>query len=494
MSMTWRLSKPQRPGAGTRSDINWRVTGAVILLPLFGLGLSSCAATRMKADFTGFEKAYAETSNREMLLNLARLENRDPTYFFKLGQISTLYKMAASLQGTGNYVNPSMVGGGHATGGGTPNVSYENDPAFTFIPVNDETSAQLLLKPIPAEMFYGLFQQGWRVDQLFRLMVDRIELTRYTPTSCMVEIIRNVPPMNLGRDPQALSTYVTFLRVSAAVYALQKNGNLLLRGHNAFVEYDAKATVKEEPKAADLVSAQTKNAVWEKDGDTWRLGVKVLSPVFYLNPLHLVNGTFVADQDAIKKELLQGPGLGELKNGPALDEAIQILAQGFSVEGAPATQQQYDGPCPPPKDGQSGVISHLVMRSLVGLMAAAAQEQPAFESLIANNPKIPANPHLSEQDRQKLGAEHTFLETVPLIERLPLLKLNWASNSQQTQPLIQVLYRGKNYAIADSPDPENPEDQYWNRDIFRLINQLTAQVTVDISKFPLPEILQLRAQ
>jgi hypothetical protein len=42
------------------------------------------------------------------------------------------------------------------------------------------------------------------------------------------------------------------------------------------------------------------------------------------------------------------------------------------------------------------------------------------------------------------------------------------------------------------PYPSECANQYWNGDMFRLLSQLSAQVTVDISKFPLPEILQLR--
>jgi len=53
-----------------------------------------------------------------------------------------------------------------------------------------------------------------------------------------------------------------------------------------------------------------------------------------------------------------------------------------------------------------------------------------------------------------------------------------------------VSYRGKIYRIADKKSADVADNQYWNRDIFRLINQLTSQVTVDISKFPLTEILQ----
>jgi len=129
-----------------------------------------------------------------MLLNLARLENRDPTYFFKIGQITSAYKMAASLTGLARMPPQPPIPHRRPAGGGTPVATYENDPIFTFIPVNDETNAQLLLKPVPAETFYILYQQGWRADQLVRLMVDRIELTRVTAHGCTVETLRNTPP------------------------------------------------------------------------------------------------------------------------------------------------------------------------------------------------------------------------------------------------------------------------------------------------------------
>ncbi len=99
------------------------------------LGLSGCAATRMKTDFAGYEGAYAESSNREMLLNLARLSNHDPTFFFKLGQITTQYKMAAAISGNGSQVIQGTAAATNLTGGGTTNLSFEKDPTFQFIPV-----------------------------------------------------------------------------------------------------------------------------------------------------------------------------------------------------------------------------------------------------------------------------------------------------------------------------------------------------------------------
>ncbi len=228
-----------------------RAKALVSIACLASLALCGCGPRRVRADFKNYENAYAQTSNRELLLNLARLENRDPTYFFKLGQITSSYRMQTSLTGTGQLTSSSGAVQ-IPNGGGTPGFTYENDPTFQFIPVNDDTNAQLLLRPIPPETFYALYSQGWRVDQLFRLLVDRIEITR-TPAGgggCSVETIRNVVPASYAapEDQAALSRYVTFLRISALVYELQRRGILLLRGKSTFVPFDKDAVLNLEKK------------------------------------------------------------------------------------------------------------------------------------------------------------------------------------------------------------------------------------------------------
>ncbi len=465
------------------------------------LPLCACAAKRMRSDFTGFESAYAETSNREVLLNLARLENRDPTYFFKLGQITSAYRMQAALPGAANYTPQGTTPGGAIVSGGiTPSVLYENDPVFQFIPVNDDTNAQLLLKPIPPETFYILYQQGWRVDQLFRLLVDRIELTRLTGTRCDVEVIRNLaPPIYTDAtgkaytpDPDTLRAYVTFLRVSAVVYALQKHGLLLLRGAERFVPFDNNSGIaanedKSLPIAKDQNDAVGKNTVWEKDAKgNWILGRKVFTPIFYLNPLaENDKKELVPDTAAIEEHI--SPDLPELREGgEAMHQALQILANGFSIHGTATPQQLEEGACP-----TKGISSHLVMRSLIGLMSAAAQEEIPFDALLNSDPEIPFKRTVSAQEQESV---RRFKDAVPRIEQEPLLRITWKPDDTTTAPLTRVLYRGVNYSVADLSSPVNPENQYWNRDMFRLISNLTSQVTVDISKFPLPEILQLHTQ
>ena len=75
------------------------------------LGLSGCAAARLRTDYGGYENAYANSSNREMLLNLARLNQHDPTFFFKIGQITTTYRMTASVNGNGSQVTQGTATG-----------------------------------------------------------------------------------------------------------------------------------------------------------------------------------------------------------------------------------------------------------------------------------------------------------------------------------------------------------------------------------------------
>lgn len=541
---------PRLKPMGPRADRRF----ALLLATAFALAAApGCGPKRIKADFSGFENAYAWTSNHEMLLNLARLANHDPTFFFKVGQISASYRIQAGLTGSGTYV-PQGTNGANVTGGGSPNLVYESNPAFTFIPVNDQTNAELLMRPVPPESFYALFQQGWRLDQLFRLMVDRIELTTSTGTACQTEVIHN-SPSNLG-------DYARFLRISAILYVLQQRGYLLLRGENTFVPYDKESFLPASPPAADSPAGKTigqrasgpnpahppdskaaqenppapavnaanftdawskTSSVWEKTHRGWQLGQEVFGPMFLLNAPYIkydprnpacqgvkAQDKVCPDTADIVNVLKADPLLKDaLREVPALPEiVVKGLSKGFSIENR-ASAQETSGteaqlPCQTESWGKApGVVAiHLVLRSLIGMMAAAAQEQAAFDRL-SQSTSVPADPLLTAL--HVVQPEYTFGNSVPPLEQLPLLTLTWKQPeiAPPLEPLIPPFYyKGSRYLLADFDYAkfENswvrlpPEDETWNLDMFRLISQLAAQVTVDISKFPLPEILQLRTQ
>jgi hypothetical protein len=271
------------------------------------------------------------------------------------------------------------------------------------------------------------------------------------------------------------------------VYWLQKNGYLLLRGADTFVPYNSNSGLDDNatnsPKAQDVVNASQKNAVWEHVGAKWLLGEKVFSPIFSLYPLHSEGKELIPHVSQIKGEILNDPEMKELKQGPALDVILASLAHGFTIEGSSNHQDSCNS-----TSGTHGISAHLVMRSLLGLMASAAQEQIPYDTLAHANPLIPNSRSLPPE--QQLKNLPRFLDAVPVVERLPLLRLTGTTEDQETQPIVQVNYRGTIYRIADTKSADGTDNQYWNRDMFRLINQLTSQVTVDVSKFPLTQILR----
>jgi hypothetical protein len=549
------------------------------------LATSGCAVHRVRTDFVGFEKAYADTSNRELLLNLARLQNHDPTYFFKMGQITSSYKMAASLSGNGNYVIQG-TNGSNATGGGATGLTYENDPLFQFIPVNDETNAQLLLKQIPAETFYILYQQGWRIDQLFRLMVDRIEVTvpagADASQGCNVTVYRNVPPTlenSSGKlDPledKELSGYAGFLRASSIAYSLQKHGNLALREVSKFVPLDAQSlpadptpakqsgssanaaaapvsTTPALPNAArqppqptanvtaegvtevtiaDVERAAEKDLSYETVGkDSILIGRRMPSARFYIITSPAQKG--IPDgMLGVLTNLVNDPHLGPLAKEIAAKESkpddlttisqsdlsntafgvfLGAVQNGFAIEDDVSQPSAKGGPCPISVDDSGkttvpSVTARLVLRSLIGVMTAAAQEQYPFDGFLDADPGFTG---LRENPNAK------FDEVVPAIELQPILRINWKSYhginpGKPTSPLIDLDYREMRYLVADPDRPPTPgtaepaivdgkpplvaANVYWNRDVFRLIAALTAQVTVDTSKYPIANILQINA-
>ena len=112
------------------------------------------------------------------------------------------------------------------------------------------------------------------------------------------------------------------------------------------------------------------------------------------------------------------------------------------------------------------------------MMAAAAQEEDTFDSLMALAKADPAQ------------------DPIPASEMQPLLTLKWNRRDEKilTPALVHLDYMGKSYLIADPVGEDPLKASSWNRDNFRIITQLVSMVTVDISKFPVQQILQLRTQ
>ena len=491
--------------------------------------------------------------------------------------------------------------------------------------MNDDTTAKLLLQPIQAGLFESLYQQGWRADQLFRLMVDRIE---YRDPTDRIPKTWQVIHNKATRDN--LFDYTRFLRVSALAYELQRRGWLVLRGKAKFVPLTTLAGLAAPtppgPKLADVLDtlAKNPNLTWRQVSGQWEFDQEIITSAFELNDPFDENITDCKPEPPnpsetqlqcyIEQEMpelrLKGAGLA---GATLLSLMLKILQNGFTIEENADTGESADNTdnqtaddkdnakleagqffnrlksslddkgisyqaismpddthilvqlatdrdqndefrvllapsfldwdvAPVPSKTSSYVLTmksetvaascHLVMRSMIGLMSAAAQEQDGFDKLMrderiiipvgalsaALDPVLAAalDPTRAAALDPKLKvvlqylmpaagstAPHppTFKDAVPTVEQHPILQLTWEPEDGPTLlPLIEITYgnsKNNTFMVTDKVEPTNlppgadPTDLTWNRDLFRLISQITAQVTVDISKFPLPQILQL---
>jgi hypothetical protein len=239
-----------------------------MLVALASLALPACATRQLAPDFAAISDAYAENMNRQMLLNLARLDQGHPAYFMAIGEVRLARTQNTSLQGGGNSSNTedittaaavtrrvTQVLGGNLSGSGQNGVS----PTFVFIPINSEEASKQLLSPIPVEVFATLYEQGWPVDQLLRVMVERIEV-RFDDPERLPILLVNSPT----RAHQEM--FARFLRTCEVIRELQTHGGLRLATEESFTSLGTLEVDAGKLSAKDLNDSADKGRVWERGG------------------------------------------------------------------------------------------------------------------------------------------------------------------------------------------------------------------------------------
>ncbi len=429
--------------------------------------------------FRSYNRAYADTLNEQMLLNLARLHNGHPPYFLAVGTINNRYTFTGETSGGGNWSNTDVTNSGssssvtnansvgHQTGtplgvlgvlsrgvtsviGATAsaastvvsggNVSAKlgatNSPDFQLIPLNNDTVAKQLLEPISTDVFFTLYQQGLPIDQLLRVLVERIETT--LPNGENVMLV-NSPTNGTHRS------FGRFLRACAILREMQRSGDLLM---------DSKRDTKVigttgknwRMSGKDLLDANEKKLSYKKNEDgTLDLIQQTSTPTFFLR-----SGSIEQT-----KSKLYGARLTD--DHEAIDHVVELLSRGIVVKGR--------------GDDSQNAYSRLTLRSYARAMEAAATEQDAFDELMKDT---------------------EFTSLVPLSEQHPVLRTLWTGKQPKLAAAVQsVSYAGRTYMVTDPVASALDPAVRWNRDVFKLLVALGSQVSVDISKFQ-RQVLELR--
>ncbi|HTX66054.1 MAG TPA: hypothetical protein VMD31_09800 [Opitutaceae bacterium] len=473
------------------------------------LAFVACATKQFEPDFTTYSEAYAQNQNWQMLLNIARLDQGYPSYFLAIGAIHLLRNQTGSLQGAGTMSRTagqtvttavSRTVSNVLSGTLTPNASTNVQPSFDFIPINSTEAAQQLLAPISIDAFNTLYQQGWPVDELLRVMVERIEVDFYGPNGKDNRLVLTNSPARA----ENWRLFARFLRACEVVRELQKKGGLRLVAEEAPAKPDdvagrqgpyvdagsssgAAAPAKGGGKGK---GAGAGGAADDTSGSKGGAAEKQITYRFEADPTIL--NEVLADLSQDPSFRLAGPeereeqqaaqaraeALGPPDQAGPMWNFSQVFKSPLTVSSGspevPAVTQADEGQPPPPRRPKPGTVhTVLVLRSFRNMLDAAAQEQRAWDALAGDS------------------SLH-FLDYVPARQRQPVLRTDWSGKQTPLlPPVISVTFHGQHYAITDPKDGDPLDvDSRWNRDVFRLLIDLSAQVSVDITKFQRP-VLEL---
>jgi hypothetical protein len=420
------------------------------------LALSSCTGPVLRDQFKTVNAAYADALNAQMLLNLARLDNGHPAYYLAIGSINNRYVFGSEtsagstvsdtdsttlvgkqqrasgvmglVESTATKVGSTVLGGSFGQ-----KVTVSSSPDFQFIPLNNETVARQLLEPISTEVFFALYQQGYPIDHLLRVMIERIETT--VPDTGEELVLVNSPVRGTAES------FGRFLRTCAILREMQRTGSLLLEARIEFetlgpVALTTTGAAKANPNTKEFIDTMDRSLLLRQTNGAWEIGRNRSMPTFFLR----------ADRS---EKIVQEIGAARIADHDAVRTVVKLLGNGITVKTRPESSGQAK--------------TRLILRSFARVMDAVASEQNSFDALL----KI---------DEIK--------SIIPPVEQQPVLRTRWESPKKPLcEPVETIRYAGKRYAITDPvADPLDPNEK-WNRDVFRLLVALGSQVTVDISKF-----------
>ena len=177
----------------------------IVLLVSYGCGMLGPAS--LKEGRNRYNQVIAYTGSEQMLINLVKLRYRDSPTFLQVSSISTNLQWGASASAQVP-IGDSVYSAGNLVPFGA-GFNYAESPTVTYTPLTGEAFVRQMLTPIPLQTLILLFQAGWPVDTVFRLVVQEVnDLENASPAS--------------GPTPEREPIFHKFLEVASIFRDLQK--------------------------------------------------------------------------------------------------------------------------------------------------------------------------------------------------------------------------------------------------------------------------------
>ena len=147
--------------------------GMLVLAAALAAAAGGCAkwgASALEDNHVAFNSAVATAMDRQMLLNIVRMSQQQPTQWMNVTIINVQTTVGAGSSGALAVPSDGMVSGGAA---GNLNFSYT--PNITMVPQQGERLARELLSPIPVSTVERLVSAGWPLAVVVVLAVEKFD-------------------------------------------------------------------------------------------------------------------------------------------------------------------------------------------------------------------------------------------------------------------------------------------------------------------------------
>ena len=176
----------RRSGACSRRGAASGVRTMAAALSMAAAGCGTSGPVTVRGDRFNFNKAGAQSTNEQILMNIVRLRFGEPIYFVEVGSMISHYSLAAGGR-VGAWRNdvdawdsPALRAvydvDSYATAQSSweAEVNYTDSPTITYAPLTGEEFARRTMARIPVGTILELAESGWDVQRLLECCVQRI--------------------------------------------------------------------------------------------------------------------------------------------------------------------------------------------------------------------------------------------------------------------------------------------------------------------------------
>ena len=171
------------------------------------VGFSGCASfgpQSMDRDRFDYINAIASSWKQQTLLNIVKMRYADTPIFLEVGQIISGYQLEGTIAMGGSLSSSSAYGDIFSLG---TTGRYTDRPTITYTPMTGSHFMHVLLTPIPPPALFMVIEQGWPVDLLFQIGVQKINgvsngmggLRGYPPDPDFVRLLEALQRLQASR-------------------------------------------------------------------------------------------------------------------------------------------------------------------------------------------------------------------------------------------------------------------------------------------------------